>query len=714
MKQIIRKSLVSFLAVSLLLQTAAFAAPQKEEVVYVTLDSAGKRETTVVVNSFETDGSRKITDYGSYKNIKNLSSTAKPKVTGNQIVWETDGIEKFYYQGELDAGELPWDFDLAYQLNGAPITGEELIGKSGHIVITLSAKSNAKAAAYYVDNYMAQITMTLDGDICRGITCPDAVTATVGSNRQLTFMVLPGRTKTYAISFDAENFEMDGLTIAMLKLSDGILGNTADNASATISSVTSGIAQLLDGSGQLKNGSDDLVNGISLLNSGGQTIRSSFSIANNGMSEFGAGTASLADGLTDLTAGSSQIRSGLSELDTKAADIANGISSVEGGLETMLKKKQQLKNGMTQLKNSKPAIDTLGSSGDALKTGCQSIYDGLGQISSHQEEIQTGLNTLHSTSTDISALTSGLDTLNTGVDSIYSAIGQQAQILDALIGMSTDPAVTQYLQMAKAIANGVQSGAAEAGGGISELKNGVSTAQDGMNRLYTAADTFGNAALDMTNGAAALQNGAGTLQNGLQQYTDGVQQAGTLYSSAETFANSAWSMMEGVQRLYDGTKTLRDGFDSYAAGVGDLSSAYPALDNGIMTAAHGASDLRSASDTLVSGTDTLYGAVDELVDNIDKLDNAAGSLPAGVSSLQSGTQTLYDGLSAVDIASLLSKGEGQEPLSFAAPMTAKPDKVQFLAKTPNLHIPDDAAEEEQTAKKSIWQKIKELFVKNRN
>lgn len=713
MKQIKRKFLVSLLAASLLGQTAFAAAPSKEEVVYVTLNSSGAKETMVVVNSFETNGSKKITDYGNYKNIKNLSSTAKPHISGNQIIWETDGIDKFYYQGEIDAGELPWDYSLSYQLDGVPLSGEELIGKSGHVIISLEAKSNEKAADYYKDNYMAQITMTLDSEICKNITCPDAVGATVGSTRQLTFMVLPTRTKKYTISFDAKDFEMDGLTIAMIKLSDGVLGNTADNAASAMSSVTSGISQLLDGSGQLKNGSEDLVSGIALLNSGSQGIRSSFSVVNAGMSEFGAGTAALSNGLSDLTAGSAQIRSGISELDSKSADVANGISSIEGGLETMLKNKQKLRNGITQLKNSRSSLDTLESSGQTLKNGYKSVFDGLGQISSRQAEVQSGLNTLHSSNTDISALSAGLDSLSEGVSGISSAMSQQEQLLDALIAMSKDPAMTQYLQNAKAIASGVRSGASTASGGISDLKTGAAAAQNGINTLYNAAETFGNAALEMTNGAATMRGGMQSLNDGLAQYTDGVGQAGTLYSSAETFANSAWSMMEGAQKLYDGTKTLRNGFDDYAAGVGELSSGYMAIDNGIAEASGGANNLRSGSDALVSGADTLFGAVDELTDSINKLDNAAGALPSGVDTLQSGTQTLYDGISAVDLAAMLSRGDGQLPLSFAAPRTAMPEKVQFLAKTPNLHIPDDKSEKEETGKKSVWQKIKELFVREK-
>lgn len=699
-------------AAALLVQITALAAePQKEEVVYVTLDSAGETQRMIVVNSFKTNGNKKITDYGSYKKIKNLSSTEKPDTSGGKVVFNTGGADEFRYQGEVESGELPWSLRIGYKLNSRPVKGEEMVGKSGSAEITLEVKSNPASDSYYRDNYIAQITMTLDTNKCGNIVCDDAIAADVGSNRQLTFMTLPGRSKTFKITFDAKNFEMDGLTIAMLKLSDGILGNTVDNAAVTVSGVTSGISALIDGSGQLKNGAEDLVSAISLLNTGSQSIKNSFPALNAGLSSLDSGAAELSGGLQTLYSASNRIRSGLFELDSKSADIANGISAVEGGLEEMTKNKQTIQSGLNKLKQSKTSVKTLTESGGKLIDGYEQIYGGISEMADKKGEIQAGLDTLHTSGTDISAMSAGLGSLSDGMDSIYSAMSQQLQLIDLLMAKAQGNAeMLQYLSMIKAIASGVQSGASSASGGIAELKDGADKAQTGINTLYTAADTFGNAALAMCTGAETMKSGMGTLNAGLSEYCKGVGSASELYSSAETFGNAALKLTNGAQKLYSGVKTLSNGFDSYSAGVGELASGCIAVDNGIYSANQGAAALYSGASSAASNSDTLYSVVTELSDNIDKLDNSASSLPSGIDRLTAGTSRLFDGISSVDIAAMISDGSSAEAISFAAPYVSKPEKVQFLVKTPNLHIKENKNTEEQEEKKGFFRKLLDLFI----
>ena len=110
---------------ALLMQSAATAADYtKEEVAYITLDSAGRPQQTVIVNSFKMNKNTSVTDYGVYKNIKNLTSDQKPSVSDGKIVWNNIDADTFYYQGEKDGGELPWNFSISYTLDGKPISVE--------------------------------------------------------------------------------------------------------------------------------------------------------------------------------------------------------------------------------------------------------------------------------------------------------------------------------------------------------------------------------------------------------------------------------------------------------------------------------------------------------------------------------------------------------------------------------------------------------------
>ena len=74
---------------------------------------------------------------------------------------------KFYYQGELESGELPWNISLKYYLNGRLITSEELAGKSGELEIKLDITQNKNINSIFYDNYALQIALTLNGDKCK-------------------------------------------------------------------------------------------------------------------------------------------------------------------------------------------------------------------------------------------------------------------------------------------------------------------------------------------------------------------------------------------------------------------------------------------------------------------------------------------------------------------------------------------------------------------
>lgn len=715
MKQRIR-FVSALICVSMMMQSTSFAANfTKEEVAYITLNSDGSPKQTVIVNSFKTNGNTSLTDYGVYKNVKNLTSTEKPQIKDGVITWNNIDTDTFYYQGEKEGGELPWNFSIAYTLDGKPLSGEDMIGKSGRATITVKADINNNADKYYTENYMAQITMVLDSEQATDIICDSAITASVGSKKQLTLMVLPSRSKTYTISFNAHDFEMDGLTIAGIKLSDGLFGNTLDSASSTMSGVTDGIQSLLDGSGSLKNGADDLVSGIAVLNSGAQSIESTLPVLSSGMNTIDSGIRDVSSALSLLSSSSSDVRSGLSELDSKSADISNGISSVEGGLGEISKHTNEIKRSLAQLKSKKQSVQTLSESGITLFDNYKRLNDAISQIVQRKQEIADGLDTLHGTSTDISALSDGANQLGDGMDTISNACDTQMQILDALIqSTSQNPELAQLtsqLSTVRYISQSVKSGAQSAKSGAVQLSNGAKSAQDGIDTLYTAADTFGNAALAMADGAQTINTNMSTLNNALKEYTDGAGSAQTLYDSAVKFGETALSMAEGSGKLKDGARSLAEGFDKYADGVGTLAENYIQFDNGLFSAERGSQELKSGAESAVSGIDTVCSVVNELCDGIDTLNSASTALPSGAQQLENGTKTLYDGFSGIDIAALLTKGKNAKAVSYAAPYTAQTEKVQFLMKTPNLHKEDETITETADAKQSFWQKLIALFKK---
>ncbi|SCJ01085.1 Uncharacterised protein [uncultured Eubacterium sp.] len=107
---------------------AATANTNKEENIYVNLDDNGSVDGVYVVNSYDLKKDQKITDYGNYSSMTNLSSESKLNEQNGKIT--VNGKKgKFYYQGDLDSAKIPWDVDILYELDGEEIDAKDLAGK---------------------------------------------------------------------------------------------------------------------------------------------------------------------------------------------------------------------------------------------------------------------------------------------------------------------------------------------------------------------------------------------------------------------------------------------------------------------------------------------------------------------------------------------------------------------------------------------------------
>ena len=126
--------------------TPAMAASntKKEENIYVNLDDNGSVDGVYVVNSYDLKKDQKITDYGNYSKLVNLSSDSELSDQNGKIT--VNGKKgKFYYQGNLDSAKIPWNVDILYELDGEAIDAKDLAGKSGELKITMKIRQNKGA-----------------------------------------------------------------------------------------------------------------------------------------------------------------------------------------------------------------------------------------------------------------------------------------------------------------------------------------------------------------------------------------------------------------------------------------------------------------------------------------------------------------------------------------------------------------------------------------
>ena len=134
--------------------------------------------------------------------------------------------------------------------------------------------------------------MSLDTDKCKKIVAPDATVANVGSNKQLTYTILPGKGADIEITAEVYEFEMDGISI------NGIPLNL--NIEVDDEELMERITELLDAISQLDDGAAELYDGVFDLQDGAQSdLKSGVNDLKDGAEQLHSGAADLKDGGRD-------------------------------------------------------------------------------------------------------------------------------------------------------------------------------------------------------------------------------------------------------------------------------------------------------------------------------------------------------------------------------------------------------------------------------
>lgn len=492
-----RRAAAGLLAAALLagaVLPAGAAAPStsKEEIVYANLSAEGEVTGVYVVSQFDGVAGQTITDYGDYTALRNMTTT-DPLNYENGVLTLTPAEDgKIYCEGTLAKAQLPWLFELTYTLDGAEVSPEELAGKSGALVLTLSAKENPACEGDFFNQYALQINLTLDTHKAQNIVAPGATVANVGSNKQLTFLVLPGQETTLTVSADVTDFALDPISIngvrMRLSLDSGALTDS-------IGALTDGSTQLNDGAQALKDGIDQVKAGLDALNAQSSA----------------------------LTGGSTQVRSALTQLQGALA----GVSASTDQLDTLLNGSAQIRDGLHQLNEGAAQLES------------QLSYEAYKEILA-----QNGL--------DLDELAAGNDQAIQMLNNLASFLpgclrGQIDQIILLLEGNRANlGAIQTYL-------DAVNQGAQALSDGAATLDENYAVFDAGIRQLAaTLTDMVGNLSL-LTDAINTLAGQYPELDNGISAYTNAV---GQLQAGAAQLAEGAAQLAAGTQEFYTQTNGL--------------------------------------------------------------------------------------------------------------------------------------------------------------
>lgn len=680
--------LTSFVLVILLLISgfsttvnAKNISTEKEEVVYAMLDEKGNVTGVYVVNIFE---SGNITDYGEYSSVRNLTTTDDIKVDGNEISIASDA-DKIYYQGNMITTDIPWNIAIHYYLDGKEYEASEIAGKDGKLKITIEINQNLNCNNSFWEGYALQATMALDAEKCKNIEAEGATIANVGSKKQLSYIIMPGKGANLEITADVTDFEMDAISINGTKLnlnfemdSEELIDKIKEIQDA-VNSLNEGATKLNNASGKLENGSEDIYNGTLDLNTGALSLK-------NGLNELNEGIETIQDALNALNANSSTLTNGSSEVLTALKTIQISLERVKIDAEKLL----ELSQASTEIKNG---IDTLVMGLNTMDDSISNYYSalseaGISDINAFVEQHSQAIKELGITDTQRSLYNAYMIS---GVD------GVQRKIVE-LVTLGDTEAINLYKQYTTSgDVNVVMTYLTNVGKLISIetlLKADISYIQ-GSNNMISGIYSQ----LDSESGE--LMKGALLLQSNYNKFDESIQ---SLVVSLGSLTNNMVSLKTGINTLVDNYEGLDVGMKEYTNGVAKIVEGYTKVYDGSINASRGVADLYDGTTKLVDGTLSLYNGTGEMKEGIEELNDGTEEFYGEIENIDSEVPDMIDDT----IAELV--GKNVKTVSFVSEENVNIESVLFVIKTPVIEKQSVSVEiEEDEVKVTWWNKFLRLF-----
>ena len=572
----------------------AFAAGKssfsKSETVYAVMNGDGSiKSTTVSEHLYSASGLANVTDKTTLTDIQNTESDAEFTQNGEELVWNTNDTD-VYYKGNTDKA-LPIDVKVTYALDGQEAALEDIIGKSGHLTVTVNLKNNETGTVNVngkdrtiVTPLITAVGVILGGD-ASNVTAEHGMIESAAKSSVAAFVTLPGvkdslsgllpdevdsiedyLQDTVTVEADVEDFTCPQVMVACAT-STAALGTDNVFDLSSINDLTDGINQLNDAMSQLMNGASQLVDGTSQL---------------------AGGVLALLDGANTLN---------------------NGAAALDDGLG-------QLTNG----------LDTLSANNAALNAGAQQVADGV-LASANKTLKEGGLIDENMTWSNYEAVIDNILTMNdktlaAGRKKMVRTIWEQApNFKDSQLDLALYLSATKTNHDLEAALKLMQNFDASMLTGALEMV----TNADAKNTIHEELKYQIENSQDMAD-VRALKTSLSQIQffvSSVNQYTAGVQ----------TAADGAHSAKDGSAQLAAGTKTLYDGVNTLNTGAGQLNDGAGRLNDGLnQFNEEGISKLTGALDQ-----DQLHGlktVLDEMTDRLNDYTSFAGAPDDAESSVK--------------------------------------------------------------------------------
>ena len=572
----------------------AFAAGKssfsKSETVYAVMNGDGSiKSTTVSEHLYSASGLANVTDKTTLTDIQNTESDAEFTQNGEELVWNTNDTD-VYYKGNTDKA-LPIDVKVTYALDGQEAALEDIIGKSGHLTVTVNLKNNETGTVNVNGKDRTIVTPLITavgvilGEDASNVTAEHGMIESAAKSSVAAFVTLPGvkdslsgllpdevnsiedyLQDTVTVEADVEDFTCPQVMVACAT-STAALGTSNVFDLSSINDLTDGINQLNDAMSQLMDGASQLVDGTSQLAGGVLALLDGANTLNNG-------AAALDDGLGQLTNGLDTLSANNAALNATAQPVADGVLA---SANKTLKEGGLIDEDMTW-SNYEAVIDNILTMNDkTLAAGRKKMVRTIWEQAPSFKDSQLDL-------------------------ALYLSATKTNHDLEAALKLMQNFDASMLTGALEMVTNADAKNTAKA-----ELKYQVENSQD-------MADV------------RALKTSLSQIQffvSSVNQYTAGVQ----------TAADGAHSAKDGSAQLAAGTKTLYDGVNTLNTGAGQLNDGAGQLNDGLnQFNEEGISKLTGALDQ-----DQLHGlktVLDEMTDRLNDYTSFAGAPDDAESSVK--------------------------------------------------------------------------------
>ena len=489
-------------------------------------------------------------------------------------MWNTEDTD-VYYKGNTDKA-LPIDVKVTYALDGQEAALEDIIGKSGHLTVTVNLKNNETDTVNVngkdrtiVTPLITAVGVILGGD-ASNMTAEHGMIESAAKSSVAAFVTLPGvkdslsgllpdevnsiedyLQDTVTVEADVEDFTCPQVMVACA---------TSTAALGTSNVLNDAMSQLMDGASQLVDGTSQLAGGVLALLDGANTL-------NNGAAALDDGLGQLTNGLDTLSANNAALNAG-------AQQVADGVLA---SANKTLKEGGLIDEDMTW-SNYEAVIDNILTMNDkTLAAGRKKMVRTIWEQEPSFKDSQLDL-------------------------ALYLSATKTNHDLEAALKLMQNFDASMLTGALEMVTNADAKNTAKA-----ELKYQVENSQD-------MADV------------RALKTSLSQIQffvSSVNQYTAGVQ----------TAADGAHSAKDGSAQLAAGTKTLYDGVNTLNTGAGQLNDGAGRLNDGLnQFNEEGISKLTGALDQ-----DQLHGlktVLDEMTDRLNDYTSFAGAPDDAESSVK--------------------------------------------------------------------------------